>query len=73
MVIEVLNRNIKDRGIPVSELARRTSLDPELLRRSLAGQRRLRADEFVRLCLELKLDTKDFVADVPQGQAMAEA
>ena len=62
-VIDVLNRRIKDRGIPVSELARRTSLDAELLRRSLAGTRNLRADEFVILCHELMLDTSDFIPE----------
>ena len=61
MVIEVLNKRIKERGITTSELARRTDLDPELLRRSLAGTRRLLADEFVRLCSELNLDTSDFL------------
>ncbi len=73
MVIEVLNHKIKDRGIPVRELARRTGLDPELLRRSLAGQRKLRADEFVRLCWELGLDTQDFSADAVQKKAVLEA
>lgn len=67
MVIDVLNKRIKERGIPTSELARRTGLDSELLRRSLAGTRNLRADEFVRLCHELSLDTKDFVE--PQAVA----
>lgn len=62
MVTEVLNRRIKERGIPISELARRTNLDAELLRRSLAGTRNLRADEFVVLCHELMLDTNDFIS-----------
>jgi len=62
MVTDVLNQRIKERGIPVSELARRTNLDAELLRRSLAGTRNLRADEFVALCHELMLDTCDFVS-----------
>ncbi len=68
MVIEVLNQRIKERGIPMSELARRTNLDAELLRRSLAGTRNLKADEFVFLCHELALDTRDFIAEAkPQG------
>lgn len=70
MVTEVLNRCIKERGIPISELARRTSLDAELLRRSLAGTRNLRADEFVVLCHELMLNTEDFISGcTPQGVA----
>lgn len=70
MVIDVLNRCVKERGIPTSELARRVGLDPELLRRSLAGTRNLRADEFLCLCRELKLDTSDFLGEsAPRGVA----
>lgn len=68
MVIDVLNERIKDRGIPTSELARRVGLDAELLRRSLAGTRNLKADEFVELCHELSLNTSDFIPEQnPQG------
>lgn len=63
MVIDVLNEKINERGIPVSELARRVGLDPELLRRSLAGSRNLKAEEFVNLCHELKLGIGDFSND----------
>ena len=60
MVIDVLNDKIRERGIPSAELARRAGIEPELLRRSLAGSRKLTADEFVRVCHELSLDTPDF-------------
>ena len=63
MVIDVLNEKINERGIPVSELARRVGLDPELLRRSLAGSRNLKAEEFVNLCHELKLGISAFSND----------
>ena len=70
MVIDVLNDRIRERGIPTSELARRTGLNSELLRRSLSGSRNLRADEFVSLCHELDLDTSDFISErTPQGVA----
>lgn len=65
MVTDILNARITERGISISELARRTHLNAELLRRSLAGTRNLRADEFVNLCHELDLDTSDFIAPEP--------
>ena len=60
-VTEVLNKRIKERGITMSELARRVGMSDELLRRSLAGIRNIKADEFVNLCNELALDIEDFV------------
>lgn len=60
-VIKVLNEKISDRGISVSELSRRVGMNDELLRRSLAGTRNVKADEFIRLCRELALDIDDFV------------
>ena len=63
-VTSVLNQRIKERGIPVSELARRIGMDNELLRRSLAGTRGIKADEFVGLCHELALDIDDFALGV---------
>ena len=56
----VLNQRIKERGITISELARRVGMDNELLRRSLAGTRGIKADEFVGICHELSLDIEDF-------------
>lgn len=62
-VVDVLNKRIADRGIPVSELSRRVGMNDELLRRSLNGSRTLKATEFVVICHELALDMNDFVAD----------
>lgn len=59
-IINVLNERIKERGITVSELARRVGMSDELLRRSLAGTRNVKADEFIELCRELSLDIEDF-------------
>lgn len=42
-----------ERGIPVAELARRIGVDRKRLWRVLNGERAMRADEFVRLCMEL--------------------
>ena len=44
-----------ERGIPVAELARRIGVDRKRLWRVLTGERKMRADEFVRLCAELKV------------------
>lgn len=65
-VIDVLNERINERGIPVSELSRRVDMNDELLRRSLANSRNLKAVEFVALCQELELDIDDF-ADAKLG------
>ena len=42
-----------ERGISVAELARRIGVDRKRLWRVLNGERAMRADEFVRLCMEL--------------------
>ena len=57
---EVVNRRVKRTGITVSELARRADMQQGLLRKTLIGERVLKADEFVRLCRELELDLSDF-------------
>lgn len=59
-IAEVLNERISDRGIPISELGRRTNIDHQLLRRSLRGIRPLRAEELVSLSRELNLTMSDF-------------
>ncbi len=65
-IIKVLKRRIEERGISISELARRVGMNDEMLRRCLAGNRNVRADEFVGLCHELALDIDDFT---PQAVA----
>lgn len=57
---EVVNRRVKRTGITVAELARRTDMQQGLLRKTLIGERVLKADEFVRLCRELDLSISDF-------------
>ena len=63
-VITVLNKKISARGITVSELSRHVGMNDELLRRSLAGTRNVKADEFIKLCRELSLDIDDFLPSV---------
>ena len=59
---EVIARQTRKRGITKAELSRRVGIDDELLRRSLAGTRKISADEFLALCRELGLEVADFFA-----------
>ena len=61
-VSEIVGKKVAERGIPIAELARRVGMDREVLRRSINGSRKLRADEFVRVCAELDLTLEDFQA-----------
>lgn len=63
-ILEVLNNRIADRGITISELARRIGMNDELLRRALAGTRNIKADEFINLCRVLGLDIENFTTVV---------
>lgn len=57
---EVVSRRVERTGITVAELARRTDINHLLLRRSLHGERVLKADELVSLSRELNLEMSDF-------------
>jgi hypothetical protein len=57
---QIIAERVEVRGITKAELARRTEIDSELLRRSLLGKRKIYADEFLRLCHELNLGLCDF-------------
>lgn len=60
---EVVSRRVEDKGITVSELARRVSMHHMALRNALKGERAMKADELIALSRELDLDFDDF-ADV---------
>ena len=57
---QVIDKAVQERGISCAELARRIGMNQELIRRSLIGERKIAADEFVALCLELNLSIGDF-------------
>lgn len=59
---EVIDAEVRKRGISIAELSRRVGIDSELLRRSLTGNRKIGADEFIALCEELQLEIADFSA-----------
>ncbi len=51
---------INDKGITISHISKETGIRYELLRSSLNAERRMSADEFVKVCLCLGLELKDF-------------
>lgn len=58
----------------VSELARRTDIDKKRLWYILDGQREMRVDEFLKLCIALRMDPRSFVTrEMIDGVAEATA
>lgn len=57
---ELIAKKVDERGITLAELGRRVNINPELLRRSLNGDRKIEASELVSLCVVLDLSIKDF-------------
>lgn len=51
------------RGISVAELARRINVDRKRLWYVLNGQREIRVDEFLKLCVALGIDPKRFITN----------
>ena len=60
-IVERLDVARDERGMSVAELARRTDVPVKRLRYIFNGDRQLRADEFVRLCVVLNMGTRQFV------------
>ena len=50
-----------ERGMSVAELDRRTGIDTKRLWYILDGQREMRVDEFLKLCITLRMDPRSFV------------
>lgn len=51
----------KEVGMSVAELARRVGLDRKRLWYVLNGQREMRVDEFLKICIALRTDPKRFI------------
>lgn len=49
-------------GISVAELARRIDVDRKRLWYVLNGQREMRVDEFLKICIALRLDPRRFIS-----------
>ena len=63
-----------EHGMSVSELARRTDIDKKRLWHILDRQREMRVEEFLKLCVALKMDPRSFVTrDMVNGIAEATA
>lgn len=63
-----------EHGMSVSELARRTDIDKKRLWYILDGQREMRVDEFLKLCIALRMDPRSFVTrEMIDGVAEATA
>lgn len=63
-----------EHGMSVSELARRTDIDKKRLWYILDGQREMRVEEFLKLCVALKMDPRSFVTrEMIDGVAEATA
>lgn len=48
-------------GMSVAELARRIGVDRKRLWYVLKGQRELRVDEFLKICIALRVDPRRFI------------
>lgn len=63
-----------ERGMSIAELGRRSLIDHKRLWYILDGQREMRVEEFLKLCVVLKIDPRSFVTrDMVNGIAEAAA
>lgn len=63
-----------ERGMSIAELGRRSLIDRKRLWYILDGQREMRVDEFLKLCIALRIDPRSFVTrDMVDGIAEATA
>lgn len=60
-IILIIDRMRLERGMSVAELDRRTGIDKKRLWYILDGQREMRVDEFLKLCITLRMDPRSFV------------
>ena len=64
-IYRFINENLglkrQERGISVAELARRIGIDKKCLWYVLNGQREMRVDEFLKLCVALRIGPRSFV------------
>ena len=60
-VVKAIERARRERGIPVAELARRIGVDRKRLWRVLNMERRMRVEEFLALCIALRIDPRAFI------------
>lgn len=61
VIADQLNNERAIQGIAIAEIARRTNINKKRLWYVLNGQREMRVDEFLKLCVALKIDPRSFV------------
>lgn len=59
-IVTVINNRIDQLGLKQVYVSEHAHMNPELLSRTLRGDRKLKADEFVSLCQVLGLTLEDF-------------
>ena len=57
---EMIRDAIKERGMTIATAAKRADVKYSALQPSLAGRRKLRADEYLRLCSLFGLDPRGY-------------
>lgn len=60
-VVKAIERARREQGIPIAELARRIGVDRKRLWRVLNMERRMRVEEFLALCVALRIDPRAFI------------
>lgn len=60
-VLEKLESARREYGMSIAELARRIGSDRKRLWYVLKGRREMRVDEFLKLCIALKIDPRCFI------------
>ena len=60
-IAKLCNELRKTIGMSIAELARRIGVDRKRLWYVLNGQREIRVDEFLKICVALKTDPKGFI------------
>lgn len=61
-IVAEIERARNEWGISVAELARRIDVDRKRLWYVLNGQREMRVDEFLKLCVALRVDPRSFIS-----------
>lgn len=54
-IIKFLNDYLSEHGIKQSFVAEKTGISADLISKTLKGERRLLADEFIRICKAIKI------------------
>ena len=62
MIVSAIEEARRLQGVSIAELSRRIGVDRKRLWRVLNGQREIRIDEFLALCIALRIDPRTFVS-----------